>query len=403
MATNTTRQGWPVLTGYSDPHLVGFEWVTGKVRNDVVDVFDAFLARFHSEVEPVKRDQSWGYAPRAVRGSSAPSEHSAGTAVDINAPAHPMGKRGTFTATQEKALRALLDDFPLIEWGGDWPGRPDEMHFEMRKGKKMVTMCNPAVGYVSSGYGYRERLNSRIAAMFHAGLDIAPRNGKAGAPVLAAFAGTVVKAGRNIVAGRTGNGVLIKNPDGEQQYYGHLATIAVNKGQQVAMGQRLGTMGATGNVTGVHLHFETWASNGRLMNPASMFRLHGVTPGVSNMSEVRPAGKAATKRPPYYTRVIDGVRGAYQIAAEQRFLADRGHYKRAIDGKDGYYTVLAWQSYLSPKWYKRAKDGKAGTWTIKALQSWLKASGHYAGVIDGYAGPMTNRAVQTMLVKNRIK
>lgn len=252
----------------------------------------------------------------------------------------------------------------------------------------MPTMCNPAVGRVSSEYGWRPRISASIPAMLHAGIDIAPHRGQTRVPISAVYAGTVITAGPNLVPGRTGNHVVVRNPDGEYQLYGHLSRIDVKVGDKVPLGGRIGLMGATGNVTGEHLHFEVWDRNKKTRNPRIDFNAHGVVPGKDNM----PTAKRA-----YYDRVIDGVRGAYQIAAEQQFLADRGEYTREVDGKDGYWTQLGWQKWLSPHWYKGTHDGKAGPVTIKALQAWLKHLGFYKGEIDGKDGPMTHTAVQSML------
>lgn len=135
-------------------------------------------------------------------------------------------------------------------------------------------MASPAVGRFTSGYGPR---NLAIAP-WHAGVDIA---NSVGTPIHAAFAGKVVDAGWGIVKYRSGNGILIRNPDGERQYYGHLSRIRVKVGQTVKVGQRIGDMGATGNVTGPHLHFETWSNSSQSSHydPKLAFDKHGVTIG----------------------------------------------------------------------------------------------------------------------------
>jgi murein DD-endopeptidase MepM/ murein hydrolase activator NlpD len=84
----------------------------------------------------------------------------------------------------------------------------------------------------------------------HMGLDFAAPMGTA---ILAADSGTVVEAGQ---AGAYGNFVEIAHGDGTRTRYAHLSSIAVEKGQSVDRGQRLGGLGSTGNSTGPHLHFE---------------------------------------------------------------------------------------------------------------------------------------------------
>lgn len=83
----------------------------------------------------------------------------------------------------------------------------------------------------------------------HTGLDFAA---PAGTAVLASAPGLVIRAG---AAGRYGNLVVVDHGTAES-YYAHLAGISVAPGQTVRAGQQVGTVGATGNVTGPHLHFE---------------------------------------------------------------------------------------------------------------------------------------------------
>ncbi len=95
----------------------------------------------------------------------------------------------------------------------------------------------------------------------HMGIDIA---GPVGAPVIASDSGYVVYAGWD----KTGYGkiVVIDHGNGFTTVYAHLYSILVRKGQNVARGQRIGSIGATGNTTGPHLHFEI-RQRGRQRNP----------------------------------------------------------------------------------------------------------------------------------------
>jgi len=92
----------------------------------------------------------------------------------------------------------------------------------------------------------------------HEGIDIA---GAKGTPILAAAAGTVVKAGWDDWG--LGNFIEIKHLNGNVTVYGHNSRLLVSKGQQVKQGQIIAEMGSTGNSTAPHLHFEFYA-DGRL-------------------------------------------------------------------------------------------------------------------------------------------
>jgi hypothetical protein len=96
-----------------------------------------FAAWFHANIE--KLDQGilddWGYAERPIRGSvTTLSNHASGTAVDLNATLHPLGKVFTFPGTKSAAIRKQLKLYEgALRWGGDYSGRKDEMHVEINK------------------------------------------------------------------------------------------------------------------------------------------------------------------------------------------------------------------------------------------------------------------------------
>jgi peptidoglycan hydrolase-like protein with peptidoglycan-binding domain len=85
---------------------------------------------------------------------------------------------------------------------------------------------------------------------FHTGIDLrAPK----GTPVYAARAGKVVFSGWSAGYGFL---VVVSHGRGERTWYGHLSRIDVRKGVWVDGGVRIGLVGATGDATGPHLHFE---------------------------------------------------------------------------------------------------------------------------------------------------
>jgi murein DD-endopeptidase MepM/ murein hydrolase activator NlpD len=107
----------------------------------------------------------------------------------------------------------------------------------------------PVRGWVSSGFGDRSNPVTGKGG-FHSGIDIANDQGT---PIRATADGTVSFAGWE---GGYGKLVVLNHGNGFSTYYGHLAEIKAGVGQKVVRGQVIGNMGATGNTTGPHLHYE---------------------------------------------------------------------------------------------------------------------------------------------------
>lgn len=92
---------------------------------------------WHRLVEPLVIPGCWGYAERAIRGSSTTlSNHASGTAIDCNAPKHPLAVRGTFTAAQRSQLQKIAAvTGNVIRFGEFYVGRVDGMHAEVNDGR----------------------------------------------------------------------------------------------------------------------------------------------------------------------------------------------------------------------------------------------------------------------------
>ncbi|MDR6979288.1 murein DD-endopeptidase MepM/ murein hydrolase activator NlpD [Streptomyces sp. 3330] len=136
--------------------------------------------------------------------------------------------------------------------------------------KRLNTFVSPITGsYVSTSY---QASSSLWSSGSHTGIDF---HAASGTTVHAVGMGTVVEAGWG---GAYGNQIVIKMNDGTYTQYGHLSSIEVAVGQQVTPGQRIALSGATGNVTGAHLHFEarTTAEYGSDIDPVAYLRNHGV-------------------------------------------------------------------------------------------------------------------------------
>jgi peptidoglycan hydrolase-like protein with peptidoglycan-binding domain len=117
----------------------------------------------------------------------------------------------------------------------------------------------PVVGIVGSPFGPR-------GDAFHPGIDI---EAVIGAPVHAAASGKVRFAGWN--AGGYGNLVTVKIGGGVTTMYAHLSEVDVHAGEVVTAGQQLGLVGATGEATGPHLHFEV-RMHGAAVDPLPALR-----------------------------------------------------------------------------------------------------------------------------------
>jgi septal ring factor EnvC (AmiA/AmiB activator) len=97
---------------------------------------------------------------------------------------------------------------------------------------------------------HNRRITQRYGAA-HSGWDL---SGQIGQAIFAAALGKVTYAGWNDSG--YGNLVIVDHGNGLQTWYAHLQYIVVTVGQAVNAGDQLGTMGASGNADGWHLHFE---------------------------------------------------------------------------------------------------------------------------------------------------
>lgn len=107
---------------------------------------------------------------------------------------------------------------------------------------------------------------------YHTGVDFPVPTGTS---VKAMASGTVVTAGWG---GAYGYQIVIRHSDGKYSQYAHLSALHVRAGQHVGAGQRIARSGATGNVTGPHLHFEvrTGPEYGSDIDPLAYLRAGGV-------------------------------------------------------------------------------------------------------------------------------
>jgi murein DD-endopeptidase MepM/ murein hydrolase activator NlpD len=153
---------------------------------------------------------------------------------------------------------------------GEAAEAPAEAPAEDTSAETATGFTAPVDAAVGTAYGVAGSLWS---SGYHTGVDFSVGEGT---PVVAVASGQVVSAGDG---GAYGNEVVIQHADGQYSQYAHLSSISVSAGQQVGTGDQVGLSGATGNVTGPHLHFEirTGPDYGSDVDPLAYLRANGVT------------------------------------------------------------------------------------------------------------------------------
>ena len=123
----------------------------------------------------------------------------------------------------------------------------------------------PMSSEITSPFGNKRVFNGRLKS-FHNGIDFRARTPR---PVFAANSG-VVKLAENLFY--SGNAVVIDHGTGIFTIYAHLSRIDVTPGQHIEKGQHLGLTGATGRVSGPHLHWGVKV-NGVAVNPMQLIKI----------------------------------------------------------------------------------------------------------------------------------
>ena len=152
--------------------------------------------------------------------------------------------------TNEINLNEVLDNTASI---GGATGEVEEtnlsqMEIDTNEIKSKYNLIKPLVGTITSRYGYREPTTATVPKN-HTGIDIAANTGTV---IYAALDGVVKIASSE---GDYGNHLRIEKDD-VAIYYAHCNKLYVKEGDYVTQNQPIAEVGATGNVTGPHLHFE---------------------------------------------------------------------------------------------------------------------------------------------------
>ncbi len=169
------------------------------------------------------------------------------------------------TATVQRTIRVEDHRFPStrLSVAPRYSSPPEEVRERIERERKLVAealsvvtddwLWNgrftwPRPHRVTSPFGQRRIFNQELRSR-HWGLDL---SGRTGAPVRAAARGRVILSHHLYYAGKT---IFLDHGHGVITGYSHLSVIGVQEGDTVESGQVIGEVGATGRVTGPHLHW----------------------------------------------------------------------------------------------------------------------------------------------------
>jgi peptidoglycan hydrolase-like protein with peptidoglycan-binding domain len=217
MAELASSRGWG--PGWPNPHVdhivtavCGANRVKLPVRTEIAVLVQRLVADLEHHHGPFHPGQCWGFANRAIRGSSTPSNHSWGLAIDLDAPSNPMTSNPGAPHTIGSYASGVAARYGF-RWGGDYVGRKDYMHFEFMgtpaSAAALVRGVRGVVGPVAPASGR--------PALPGAGL----RRGSAGQPV------RWLQSRLNQIAGPHGHAVLHGKPLAVDGIFGPLTEQVV--------------------------------------------------------------------------------------------------------------------------------------------------------------------------------
>lgn len=166
-----------------------------------------------------------------------------------------------------KTQRLTIKNKRKVNPNPDDQARIEQDYFKIVKAKqhwsdqpaKSLLLQWPLRGRISSVFGLRRIFNNQPRNP-HSGLDIAAPQGT---PIIAPADGVVIDTGDYFFNGQT---VFVDHGQGMVTMYCHLSKISRTVGEEIVTGDELGLVGATGRVTGPHLHFGVLL-NGELVDP----------------------------------------------------------------------------------------------------------------------------------------
>lgn len=217
----------------------------------------AFPAKTNDTIQTMKeivnREEAAETASIPGKTSSAPVLVTINAAEFLSAPRqHPV--YGELPEAMEKAIMTFLEsqsDYEEL-------GIPVNVTYEAPI-PEFSYVC-PVAAETSSGFGYRMHPLEQCIK-FHYGTDLAANSGD---DILSFADGIVTEVGSD---DSYGNYLVISHADGYSTRYAHCGKVYVHENQTVKAGEKIALVGASGKVTGPHLHFELLKDD-MYLNPA---------------------------------------------------------------------------------------------------------------------------------------
>ncbi|GAA3993848.1 M23 family metallopeptidase [Streptomyces marokkonensis] len=234
----------PEPEGSATP-LSGVTTVAADTSEGTSDAGETLRARIMAQAE---QQQAQVEAKAAAEAAAAAEEKAAEAAAKAEKEAEAKAAAAKKKAEEEAAKKAEAE--------------------RLAKLAKQYTL--PTSSYtISSSFG---QAGAYWSSGYHTGLDFAAPTGTL---LKAVHSGTITSAGYE---GSYGYKTVLTLDDGTEIWYAHQSSINVSVGQKVTTGDVIGRVGATGNVTGAHLHMEVHTSDGGGIDPMAWLVSKGLTP-----------------------------------------------------------------------------------------------------------------------------
>lgn len=239
--------GWSLASGKSVGQSLGGLWT------------DVFL--------PKEREAPliWGEGPlycvqqETLRTTNNTPERLLKAGREEKIPDDPMAASGGQSEPEQISFPEPTPEPAVVTMNYTGPALPDNTTMD-RYSLGLKETVSPVDAAMTSGFGWREHPISG-GEKFHYGVDLAVDTGT---PVRAFADGTVDYIGESDIYGQY---LQLDHGGGVTSFYAHCSKLCVRQGQTVAVGEKVAESGATGEVTGPHLHFEM-KKDGVRLNPA---------------------------------------------------------------------------------------------------------------------------------------